>query len=269
MHPILRRAANAWLATKPFYRAKPGAHEPYVWAADTRISISDTRRFVYIRVPKAANTMLSHTLFQHALRRPARSNSEAKNAFRHPSDLRGDEITQIPESYFCFIFVRNPYARVFSAYWSKVRSTDARKKRFRDTVRQRIGGPSDRIVSFSEFCHFLKSGGLYDDPHWLPQACYAATLGIDYIDAIGKVETLADDAAAILGRTFPDDGPIQFANRSGSRNDAESFMSAYYDADCTNIVRELYADDFTMFGYDTALPEPVSAARTRTGQTGY
>jgi hypothetical protein len=254
MRPAFRPAVNAWLWTKPFYRATPHARQPYTWAADSRISISDARRFVYIRVPKAANTMLSHTVFQHAFGRIADTNSEAKNAFRHPSDLRRDEISAIQRDYFCFIFVRNPYERVFSAYWSKVRSQTAQKQRYRDMVRRRIGAPAQDTISFPEFCRYLQEGGLYDDPHWLPQACYAATIGSQHIDAIGRVERLAEDAHNILGRIFPDEPSVRFSDRAGSRNNSGSFLRDYYDDACAAIVRDLYRDDFTMFGYETQLP---------------
>jgi hypothetical protein len=262
MHPLLRGFVNRWLGTKPFYRTAAAPLPGYTWAMDARISINDPYRFIYIRVPKAANTMLSHTLFQHAHGVSAHDNRQAKNAFRHPSHLRRDEIAHVIGQYYCFIVVRNPYERVFSAYWSKVRSNSMKKKRYRDTVRRRAGGAGDAPISFAAFCRYLDAGGLYDDPHWLPQACYATTLGVDNIDFVGSVENLHDDLQTVFGAIFPDHDAIKFSNRSGSRNNSSAFARDYYDRECLEIVQRLYARDFELFGYATdpdAMASPPGA----------
>ena len=249
MHPSLKPIANAWLWTRPFYRAAADRRHTYTWAVDSRIRISHEYRFIYIRIPKAANTMLSHTLFQHVQGVTAASNSEAKNAFDRPSDLTSRDINHVLRDYHTFIFVRNPYERVLSAYLSKVRSTTREKKRYRDYVQRRLKLQSDTGISFTQFCHYLTKGGLYDDPHWLPQHAYAAMLGTDTLNSIGKVERLEQDCQAIFEILFPDQRTIQFSTKSGSRNKSGCKIEEFYDAECREIVRDLYRQDFSTFGY--------------------
>jgi hypothetical protein len=112
--------------------------------------------FFYSRVPTAANSTVSFYLAEQcgvpAWRGRLREGTCAKIAFPKPSQLSTSQVDRFAD-LFKFTFVRNPYARVLLAYLDKVRTG------------KKING----IRSFTEFCRYLGSGGLYHNAHWAPQ----------------------------------------------------------------------------------------------------
>lgn len=101
---------------------------------------------------------------------------------------------------YTFMFTRNPYTRLWSAYLDKIFLPDAwnvasNMIRARDQVSEEtIRCPTD--VSFYEFADFITSHKVLN-PHWVPihQVCSPCRFRFDFI---GKVETFEFDRNFIL-----------------------------------------------------------------------
>ena len=123
--------------------------------------------------------------------------------------------------------------------------------------RYRKTGDSSGSLKFSEFARFLldeKSRRRKElDRHWRPQWELCLPCDIAY-DFIGHYETLYDDATAVLSRIgiksdlFPRDNATW--RRAAARlNETMSVLTT----DIIDQLKELYAGDFELFGYQTIL----------------
>lgn len=155
----------------------------------------------------------------------------------------------VEEARASFCFVRNPYARVLSAYLDKMGLSHL----------VAIFGPKlgiaeedlDKPVSFREFLERVARQAPEDmDVHWRPQTYLYDRLepavGFDFV---GAFETFDDDFAAFLGAVDPDllDYVAVFdphVTRAASR------VAEYYD-DARNVAlaEAIYEQDFERFGY--------------------
>lgn len=108
------------------------------------------------------------------------------------STAQGVEILTSPD-WFRFAFVRNPYARLFSAYKSQVMDLASPYVGFRESIRQHAGYPT-RIgaalgrVGFGDFVHYIVGQADGErDGHWKSQTGSLHRHRIRY-DFIGRVE---------------------------------------------------------------------------------
>lgn len=216
----------------PFYRRYPFSSPVSIASADKRGCVDLELGIFYNRIPKAANSSVVVNLAQQKLGHEIESRP-AKRIFRRPSSLSREEMAGF-DSLYRFTFVRNPYVRVLSAYLDKIeRKADAR----------------GRTASFLEFLRYLDRGGLYRNAHWAPQVSLML-VPVRELDFVGRVESLERDLATVLAtiRGTPGDRPPRAA--LGNRTGAADRLAQYYDDECVAMVRCLYAQDFSTFGYD-------------------
>ena len=104
----------------PFYRQFPNNSPASIFHLDIRGAYSPKERFFYNRVPKAANSTLMRRLSQLSSYRRSFSSGE-KGQFLRPSFMGQKDVGAIISGeVFCFTVVRNPYARILSAYQDKI-----------------------------------------------------------------------------------------------------------------------------------------------------
>jgi len=106
---------------------------------------------------------------------------------------------------------------------------------------------------FNEFVQFLLDEKARRrqplDRHWRPQSELCSPCDVTY-DFTGHYETLYDDAATVLSRIgiksslFPRDD-ARWRQSQARRNESMSTLTA----DAVNQLKDLYADDFELFGY--------------------
>lgn len=233
---IRRRVRQRTLRLRPFYRTYPYRSPVPLSKADARGAIDHGLQVFYNRVPKAANSTIVHML---DLVRSGGSAEEgkAKGRFTRPSELSSAQIASL-DGYFKFTFVRNPYSRVLSAYLSKI----VTKRIFPRTLSAMSNEPT-----FTEFCHYLAGGGLHGNIHWAPQTSFVL-LPVESFDFIGKVETIESDLSHALS-SIGHNGQIQVP-RIGPRTQANDQLSGYYCEESRALIAELYAMDFSAFGYE-------------------
>ncbi|MEN3950581.1 sulfotransferase family protein [Iodidimonas sp. SYSU 1G8] len=140
--------------------------------------------------------------------------------------------------YFKFAFVRDPFDRVLSAYSflaaGGIERFDARR---RERVLHGIDG-------FEQFVH-ERLPRVTHELHFRPQHEFLCDgSGTVKVDFVGRVETMDHDFAAIRDR-LGIDGELAVHNSSVHEASAQSYTTAM-----RAIVGQLYARDFSLFGYD-------------------
>lgn len=225
----------------PFYRCYnyTGPMQLF-WAAESRGAYDPELVFFYNRIPKVANSSIVKGLIE------LRKNDQGayKDSYTTPSRMSKNEVDDLKSAYK-FVFVRNPYTRLLSAYLDKV-------------VRRRYLSPNgkvyskslcdgyEEIPSFPEFVDYLSKGGLCKNAHWAPQA-ELLLLPVEMFDKIGRFENLQEDfdevSMAIAGKKLD----LGFAGppKSGSQGKLKEF----YSDQVAETVFDLYKKDFEMFDY--------------------
>ena len=233
---------------RPYYLLRPRLwSEERLRMIDDRTVVSRAWRYVYIRVPKSANSSVITALlerFPEPGLDPAKL-ERAKLDSTHFRDLWFGDLFRVPR-YFHFSVVRNPYGRVLSAYLDKFREGDKHLAMYGERVAAQDGGQ----VTFRAFCRYLAAGGEAENAHWMRQT---RILGLaDRMDYVGRLESLDADLEAIfarIGGAAPDAVP-----RAGPPATAASRkLAEFYDAECAALVEQVYREDFTRFGYPIGL----------------
>lgn len=181
------------------------------------------------------------------------------------SEFSVQEINQRLRSYLKFIFVREPFERLVSAYRNKfTRSYNtAFHKRYgtkiirrhrADPAREALEQGSD--VSFQEFVQYLVDPRTQrEEPfneHWerVHTLCHPCLI---HYDVVGKYETLEPDAQAVL-QLAGVDGTLQFPT-SGKSTRTDGNMAARFFKHISPFYQKklfnLYRMDFLLFNYST------------------
>lgn len=216
--------------------------------------VDDEHRLLYCAVPKVACTNWKRVLLTLSGRVESAKieNLSDNNVHRQLGKVylkrlesyTTKEIQFRLNNYYIFMFVREPFERLLSAYRNKLASAEDEEFRRlygREIIRRYRSRPSatslqrGHDVSFEEFVRYLLDPKTTSremlEPHWRPyhQLCHPCYINYDFI---GKYETLDEDVDFVLRRlgvrhlvTFPTKVPRktskelvakQFANISGS-----------------------------------------------------
>jgi hypothetical protein len=221
--------------------------------------------YIYVNNPKCGCSTVRRTLWaaEHAL--------GLVGAPGHPHELQaqlpfdsGTQCWDRDEPQFVFTFVRNPYARVLSAYLDKAVG-------FRDPnvwvhFAARHGLGQDDEPSFGEFLNLIAAESPERmDPHWRPQT-YATGIGVVPYDFVGALETFEEDLRFVIRRVFGHQMPIDAF--MGHKTGAAQQIAKYYGRAEKALVQRIYEIDFAELGYGTRLdhPERRSIARRPRGE---
>ena len=151
-----------------------------------------------------------------------------------------------------FSFVRNPYARLVSAWKSKLAWDDPQYAYLRASIRAACGHPvaaGQRAgpISFRDAVQcLLADPGLFDD-HWRPQTGLLVADVIDY-HVVGRFERFGPQFQAILRRLHAPPQVTGIAQRVFNPSQ-HGPLAAVYDPRLARRVYDFYAPDFETFGY--------------------
>jgi len=210
--------------------------------------IAPDRSFLYVVVPKAANSTVKRVLWR--LLGTEVADDEAMETlhggpgpFLGFPDMSSAELHEVLKGrgVFRFTFVRNPYERLVSAYQDKVRALGrhrpidyagalglARQPTFEAFVRKVAAQPDEA-----------------SDWHWMSQHRCALVDLVSY-DFIGRVERFDEHIAQVLQRIGAPAGlydPAASVNRLGL-GDAPLFSD-----ELAELAFKRYRRDFEIFGY--------------------
>ena len=229
--------------------------------------ISKTFAYSYYHVPKCACTTLKNMLWRAELACGARVMRKWDADHVHTAALeprspwltqRGSiaaELARGQHDRFWFLVVRNPFARIFSAYqWLLVDGND----QTRAENLAKLGWKSPRIPSFPTFVELvsLQSDSAMDH-HWAPISSFVPLDDIMF-DAVAHVETFEDEMAPIMSRIFKNNSAFdpQLRMFKSSSPDWHSTVSAIPPSTLA-LIQQIYAEDFQTFHYST---EPTMLA---------
>lgn len=200
------------------------------------------RRAVFVHVPKTAGNSVNETVFGLS--------SMDLSGHARAVEYRDSSLLAFTR-YFIFTFVRNPFARLYSAY---------RFLAGGGMVEQDREYANRFVLPEKTFGGFVRR--LAADPdardywHVRPQHVFACDeFGRVIVDKVGRVETFDDDMRDICGRVGVRYRP-RWENRSRIGG---APLTDVYDAGTEAAALSIYRDDFEIFGY----PQTVGDAEAR------
>tara|TARA_A100001234_G_scaffold193458_1_gene181221 strand:- start:480 stop:1220 length:741 start_codon:yes stop_codon:yes gene_type:complete len=213
-----------------------------LFRVDSRIAISDSnpKKYMFFRIPKAANSTVISSLYFNENKTEAKSWEDIalfKNSYSRPS--QGYLKKNCLNDYFKFTIVRNPLKRCLSAYQDKILRECAQKK----LVTNFLKIDAKSTVTLNQFLDFLEFGeGMCLDGHFAMQSdlCF---FDINEIDFIGKFETLDSHIRIILESIYGSKYSIKSWNVHKTKNS--------YDIDdlSEKRIKRLYRNDYEKFEY--------------------
>ncbi|KAK0146498.1 Carbohydrate sulfotransferase 11 [Merluccius polli] len=232
--------------------------------------VDDTHSLIYCYVPKVACTNWKRVLmvltgdgrYSDPLAIPANEAHVAGN-LRTLSEFPAAEINRRLRSYLKFVFVRDPFERLVSAYRNKFTRpyNTAFHKRYGTKIirRHRADPRPDALeagddVSFQEFVQYLVDPRTQrEEPlneHWerVHSLCHPCLL---HYDVVGKYETLEPDSRAVLGLAGVE-GSVRFPT-SGKSTRTDRDMAARFFKNISPFLQRklfnMYRMDFLLFNY--------------------
>ncbi|MEH6542889.1 MAG: sulfotransferase family protein [Porticoccaceae bacterium] len=239
---------NRWIEGQKVFQGKRiGGSKPPI---NYLCNLSNKYRYIYMETPKVGCSTIKKNLHWMELGEDHVSSVHDKSA--SPLFSPGDSEVNFKKSvksYFKFSFVRNPYARALSCYLDKVRL--GRKKRYSEM----LGVSEEEAVSFEAFLTRVSHQKTSEmDLHWIPLSVILTLNNIEY-DFVGRFENFENDLIKVIALvcernniSTPDNG-LYVARNSPHRTDASSLISEYMTERSGELIREIYRDDFELFGY--------------------
>ena len=212
-----------------------------------------SRKVIYCFAPKVASRQWKKELL--VLKEEDKRTYGDANVKHNLNFFIPQEVKQMLENYFTFLFVRDPMERVLSAYKNKFLDDNkvfhhafGRRiiKRFRTNASKHALETGDD-VTFSEFVNFLVETKQFDE-HWksFDKLCHPCAVNYDFI---GHYEDLAEDAPYLVRKAGIDDR-VSFPPFRASNTTAD--MLHYYSQIPKTRISQLarrYESDYEMFGY--------------------
>jgi hypothetical protein len=233
------------------------------------INVSLKYKYVYVENPKVACSHIKRCLQRMELRDPEAFIKNVHDRTESPlirvDQLRVDQLLHIFNSneFFKFTFVRNPFTRTLSAYLDKI----GRNEKHKRSILLALGrNPDDleQFVSFPDFTQAIATLNPYlMDNHWRPQTDQVLLPLVRY-DFIGRFEHFERDFSKVV-KTITDDSQPPVDNDISHQTGAGAALFKYYDEECAEVVRNVYARDFQHFGYSTELCSDNRANRHKGG----
>jgi len=217
------------------------------------IVVDDENKMIYCTIPKVSTTTWKTVLLDL---RGVKTNKSVhqwhlwKRLYEYTEEEREIRL----QTYFKFVFVREPLHRLLSAFKDKFIGYDLKVSRSDRNAIVKSYRPHDydpsgeNQVSFPEFIKYF-SEDIYRNQHWrqYEKLCHPCVINYDFI---GHLETLEEDAALLLKMAGIDDRvtfpPVHKSTRSFEVLEYFSQVPSEY----INRIGELYRSDFEMFGYD-------------------
>ncbi|XP_072034118.1 carbohydrate sulfotransferase 11-like [Amphiura filiformis] len=249
------------------------------------ILVSDKHKALYCFVPKVACTNWKEVfLVMNGMAKqknvqqltPKAVHIKVDNAKWSLAKMSTPNVLHRLSTYKSFLFVRNPFTRVLSAYRDKLDygTTGWVRQMFAKTIKTKYGkhtnlnkrqhyAPKDGYnVTFKEFVQFLgdpsHSMTNFAEDHWMPilDICYPCSVQYDFI---GKFETLQTDAENILeqiGASHLADlvlGQVHHPTNSSEQSQMKAYFQQLTKTDIDGLLWR-YEKDLKLFDYDEEIP---------------
>lgn len=233
---------------------------------------SEQHKLFYVSTPKVACTSLKwwfaslvgcskglNEITDSAESNPDQIVHEMHRVAPHVTGLSAEQLHEAltSDSYFRFAVVRNPYKRIFSAWQSKLLLQEPQQVGpylQRDFYHQPLRDGNDIAMAFEGFLEHLASqeAPTFWDQHWTPQVMLLRPDLINYtvLARIEESSRLSKALSEHLGEYLPD----PFAERRANES-LIPYLPEFVTERSASLIRSLYAEDFSVLGYDTEPPK--------------
>ena len=222
--------------------------------------VDKKHKIVYCYIPKVACTSWKK-IMAHLVNLNYKGTSVHKLRFDLLSYHSKSDVLHILNNYYKFMFVRDPYSRLLSAFKDKFskKSNDIYVKyerKIKRSVRLKLAGDANTRTSqidinFEAFISYLidisQKGGRLNE-HWRQyyKLCFPCQINYDFI---GHYETLEEDARFALYNAGVDElvsfPPVSYTS---TKDDLGHFYSEV-PQEYISKLQSIYGADFEMFGY--------------------
>ena len=198
--------------------------------------VSHRHRFVFLHIPKTAGTSICVGLGL----RSGETGGWVKDSCVIVGRTKHHIVPQeIPENYFVFTFVRNPWDRILSYYMFRNDPRNADRKSIH---------PKERKISFKKWLQQLDKFKKYRRINRAFSIAISQQADIieNFAAYVGRYEFLERDIQFIckkVGMTTP---VLQIVNSSTKKTRP---YGEYYDAESRDIVAQMYNKDIELFDY--------------------
>lgn len=206
----------------------------YVYALSDFVN----KKCIFIHIPRAAGHSISSAIFGH-------SGGGHRTALQYRA-IFGRKFW----SFFKFSFVRNPYARLVSAYeYLKDGGHPAWKnnKEFAKEVISKYNDFSDFVLGWMK-----PDRSKWPVPHFYPQTHFLSINNRISVDYIGRVENIDKDFEELCRRINNERSLIK---KNESKNNKRTVNSYYTKDNVIRRVKKIYKKDFSMIGYSESISE--------------
>jgi hypothetical protein len=234
--------------------------------AFSQLIVNDEHRFLYCDIPKVATSNWKRVFMTLSGRAKSPwddiesrdAHNRSRGYFRYLNEYSASEIVVRLRTYYKFLFVRDPFERLTSAYRNKFvesyNMTYFERTYGRYIIRRfrRNDSESSRIT-FAEFVNYILEGE--DDvmnTHWqmFDELCRPCLVWYDFIGYLEDIEQDSRDVLKILGIS----DRVMFPVNISSKYEVSSsvLMTKYFSKLSKSYKERLYDKyryDFEMFGY--------------------
>ncbi|XP_022084316.1 carbohydrate sulfotransferase 14-like isoform X2 [Acanthaster planci] len=255
----LRRACsdhyNMSLESVTSLATQPGRLRPLI--------VNDEHQFIYSIVYKVGSTNWERLLVEDlgGYKNVPNQKLYSHKAIHWMPRFNSTDIQQRLSKYTIFMFVRNPLARILSAYRDKFvnHHNSVFSKMGRSIVEnyreKSDGSPATGNVTLTEFVRYLVDSPAHRaNPHWKPIFGQNLPCQIRY-DIVGKLEEAADDIPYVL-RRLRIDQLVSYAQGQKKSTSEKDLLRKHFSQVPNDLLQKLcliYRADFILFGYD--IPE--------------
>lgn len=223
--------------------------------------ISERYKYLYFVIPKCGSATVRHALS------PFTDIGYPVSTFEEHATVRKylDEYDQAGRfgTYFKFSFVRNPYDRVYSGFRQDMLASTrwaqwiAVKKPIFDVI-------GDDFTAY--MLHHVARADIVNAWEWVcfcPMTAFTHLDGRRVVDWVGRAERLETDLNELEAKIGVTLAPLKSLNVQTPADPDNPDRPKYLDRyarDVVAMVNEIYADDFSAFGYPMLDPADFPAA---------
>jgi len=213
------------------------------------INISETYKYIYFETPKVGCSTIKNTLQKLEVddesKLPDWVHDKHLSPLLSPLDLEKNFNEYLTNEYFKFSFVRNPYTRILSCYLDKMFGIE------KDFFRPKLDFNTTDQISFKDFLLAIKKQSFTEmNPHWMPQHILLGSENIT-LDFIGKQENFDSDLKHVISKiTHIDPNSTTIMNKIPHAVGANEKLKEYITKEVSELIYEIYYDDFVLYGYD-------------------
>ena len=240
---------------------------------EAHIDVLPQHRLIYVSVPKCASTTIKSALSALELGvvpPPSKVHTRRYSGLHSPTQVGLSTFRRLVNSAgtLRFAFVRNPYARLVSAWADKFQNKplvpgDSFVElylRHRPCIDPALPQGADHTLSFAQFVAFaVGSANHRINAHWQAQDDLLNMPGMK-LDFVGKVETFDKDFTRVLDHVGADHRLRQAIHVFYNASAHGPWPDYYTDALAANVYRA-YERDFDRFGYPRAVASCGIAGR--------